>query len=188
MAISASKLKGLIAVCLILAIIPFVCLMAHKAIKYKTPVFANQCDNCQAIEIVDGGQRAGIYFVPPGTTVNELLQSAGFQQTSSNNFPLTTGTRLVINSASASRDITVREMPNNVRFSIGLPVNINTASEEDLILVKGIGRATAQKIIALRTQLNGFEDIKQLMEIKGIKEKRLTEIQKYLYVEKRQKT
>jgi competence protein ComEA len=182
MTISESQLKGLIAVCLILTIIPFIFLITHRTNKNKIPVFADQCSNCQAVEIVEDGQGAGIYFVPPGMTVNGLLRSTGFKQTSGNNFRLTAGMRLVIHSASAGGNIAVTEMPNNVRFSIGLPMNINKAGEDDLMLIKGIGPATAQKIMTLRTQLNGFTDIKQLMQINGIKEKRLAGIQKYLYV------
>jgi len=34
----------------------------------------------------------------------------------------------------------------------------------------------------LRKKINRFKDIKQLMEIKGIKEKKFAELEKYLYV------
>jgi DNA uptake protein ComE-like DNA-binding protein len=56
-----------------------------------------------------------------------------------------------------------------------------------LLLVKGIGEATAKKILDLRGNLGQFRNIEQLMEIKGIKENKLAEIRKYLYVEGRQK-
>ena len=68
-------------------------------------------------------------------------------------------------------------------MSLGLPIDINQATEDDLLLIKGIGPATAQKILDLRKKINRFKDIKQLMEIKGIKEKKLAELQKYLYVD-----
>jgi DNA uptake protein ComE-like DNA-binding protein len=45
--------------------------------------------------------------------------------------------------------------------------------------------ATAEKIITLRGKLGQFQNMEQLMEIKGIKEKKLSEIKKYLYLEKR---
>jgi DNA uptake protein ComE-like DNA-binding protein len=185
MTISENQFKGLIALGLILAVIPFIFWITHRADKNKIPVYADQCSNCQAVEIIENGQGAGIYFVPPGTTVNGLVQAAGFRQKSEKDVPLAAGMRLVVNSASTGGNIAVTEMPNDVRFSVGLPMDINKAGEEDLTLVKGIGPATAQKIIALRTELNGFTDIKQLMQINGIKEKRIAEIQKYLYVGKR---
>lgn len=182
MTISENQLKGLIVLGLILAVIPFIFWMTHRPDRDKIPIFADQCSNCQAVEIIEGEQRAGMYFVPPGITINGLMQAAGFKQKSEKDFPLAAGMRLVVNSASAGGNIAVTEMPNDVRFSVGLPVNINTATEDDLMMIKGIGPATAQKIIALRTELKGFTDIKQLMQINGIKEKRLAEMQKYLYV------
>jgi competence protein ComEA len=62
--------------------------------------------------------------------------------------------------------------------------DLNKATKDDLLLVKGIGESTAGKILDLRDRLNRFRNIEQLMEIKGIKERRLAEIRKYLYVEK----
>jgi competence protein ComEA len=65
-----------------------------------------------------------------------------------------------------------------------LPIDINEASQDDLILIKGIGIATAERIVALREKLKRFDDVQQLTEIKGIKEKKIKELQPYLYVEK----
>jgi competence protein ComEA len=169
MAISESKIRGLIAVCLILAIIPFISL-------------TDQCDDCMAIEIVKGDQSAGVYFVPPGTTVNRLLKSAGIGWQANNDFQLKTGMRLTIDPASGNKDVVVSEIPAADRLSLGLPIDINQATEDDLLLIKGIGPATAQRILDLRKKINRFKDIKQLMEIKGIKEKKFAELQKYLYV------
>jgi DNA uptake protein ComE-like DNA-binding protein len=183
MTISESKIKGLIAVCLISAIIPFISFSYQSFHKYKTPVLADQCVDCLAIEIVKGGQNAGVYFVPPGTTVNRLLKSAGIGRPAKNDFPLKTGMRLIIDSASKNKDAVAAEMPAADRLSLGLPIDINRATEDDLLLIKGIGQATAQKILDLRRQLSRFKNIRQLMEIKGIKEKRLAQLEKYLYVE-----
>ena len=182
MIFSESKLKGIIAVCLILAIIPFISLISRFIIKYKIPTFANQCNNCVAIEIIENNQSTGIYFVPQGTYVNQLLESAGIKEKSKNNFQLKNGMKLIVNSEIKNQDIVVNEISNSAKLAIGLPIDVNQANEEDLILIKGIGPTTAQKIVALREELKGFKNIKQLMEIKGIKEKKIMEIQNYLYV------
>jgi len=182
MAISESKIRGLIAVCLILAIIPFISFFYQSFHKYKIPVLTDQCDDCMAIEIVKGDQRTGVYFVPPGTTVNRLLKSAGIGWQANNDFQLKTGMRLTIDSVSGNKDVVVSEIPAADRLSLGLPIDINQATEDDLLLIKGIGPATAQRILDLRKKINRFKDIKQLMEIKGIKEKKFAELQKYLYV------
>jgi competence ComEA-like helix-hairpin-helix protein len=183
MEISENRIKGLVAVCLTLAIIPFISLLFPVFSKNKIPVFADQCNDCLAIKIVENNQSAGVYFVPPGTSVNKLLESAGIGQSSENNLLLKTGMKLIIDSASGNKDIVVTEMPAADRLSVGLPIDINNATENDLLSIKGIGPSTAQKILDLRNKLSRFKDIKQLTEIKGIKEKKLAEIQKYLYIE-----
>ena len=186
MIISESKIKGLTAVCLMLAVIPFSIFFFRSFTEYKTPAFTNQCDDCLAIEIADGGQSAGVYFVVPGSTVNRLLKSASVEKQAKNDFRLKAGMKLVIDPVLKNKDIVVTEMTAAGRLSLGLPIDINQATEDDLLLIKGIGQTTAQNILDLRKKINRFKDIKQLMEIRGIKEKRLAQIQKYLYVEKRQ--
>jgi comEA protein len=64
-----------------------------------------------------------------------------------------------------------------------IKLNVNTATEEELISVKGIGSVTAKAIIDYRTQTGGFTSLDQLLEIKGIGEKKLAEIKKYLTIE-----
>lgn len=49
-------------------------------------------------------------------------------------------------------------------------VNLNTATEEQLMTLTGIGQAKARSIIAWREEHGGFSKIEDLMEIEGIKE------------------
>ena len=51
-------------------------------------------------------------------------------------------------------------------------VNINTASEEDLVdALKGVGPAIAKRIIEYRETHGGFSDTSEIMNVKGIGEK-----------------
>ena len=183
--ISESRLKGLIVLSLMVAVIPFVSLMITSWTPYRIPVYADTCDHCCVIEIVGDDQRAGIYHVPSGMSVNRLLKTAGVEKQFEKDFTVKTGMKLVIRSASDRPGITVAEIQNTAKISVGLPIDVNKAGEADLILIKGIGPVTAKRILELRTRLNGISDIRQLMEIKGIKEKRMRQIEKYLYVEKK---
>ena len=49
-----------------------------------------------------------------------------------------------------------------------IPVNVNTATEEELIAVEGIGPALAQRIIAYREEHGPFQTIEELDNVKGI--------------------
>ena len=54
-------------------------------------------------------------------------------------------------------------------------VSLNNASIEELTSLPGIGKATAEKIVAYREK-HGFKDTRELMNIKGIGEKKYEKI------------
>jgi competence protein ComEA len=61
-------------------------------------------------------------------------------------------------------------------------INLNEADLQTLIRLPGIGEITAQKIIDIRSKKNKFENLEELMEIKGIGEVRFNKIKKFLYI------
>ena len=185
MTITESQIKGLIVVCLILAVIPFIILSYRLIAGYKAPAFTDQSADSLAVEIVKSDQPQGIYFVDSKTTINQLLKNAGFEKSSPRDFQLDDGMKITVDSSSGKNHIVMTEIEADKRLALGIKFDINQATEDDLLLIKGIGEATAGKILDLRGKLGRFRNMEQLMEIKGIKEKKLTEIRKYLYVEKR---
>ena len=73
-------------------------------------------------------------------------------------------------------------MSADKRLALGIPIDLNRSSLEDLVLVPGIGEKTAEKIVEER-RLNGmFGTLEELMRVKGIKEKRLEKLRRYLCI------
>jgi competence protein ComEA len=64
------------------------------------------------------------------------------------------------------------------------PVNINTATSEELQQVPGIGPATASKILQMRKSYGAFKSVDDLLAIRGLGQKRLDKMRKYLTVGK----
>jgi comEA protein len=60
------------------------------------------------------------------------------------------------------------------------PINLNSATSEELQLVPGIGPATAEKILLMRKSYGSFKSVDDLLAIRGIGKKRLDKMRKYL--------
>ena len=73
---------------------------------------------------------------------------------------------------------TSEQIPDTIQF----PINLNTATAEELIAVPGIGEVTAGRILEYRAQIGRFESVDELLEVKGIGEKKLASMREYLSV------
>ena len=62
------------------------------------------------------------------------------------------------------------------------PLNLNTATLEQLDTLDGVGPATAQKILDYREQHGGFGDVEELGQIPGIGERRLASLREQVRV------
>lgn len=64
--------------------------------------------------------------------------------------------------------------------SAGSLVNINTAGQDELETLPGIGESTAREIIAYREKNGAFKTIRDIMKVPGIKEGRFETIKDYI--------
>lgn len=62
------------------------------------------------------------------------------------------------------------------------PINLNTATAEQLQELDGVGPGLAAKILAYRQEHGGFGAVRELGEVPGIGEKRLTALQEHVTV------
>jgi len=181
MYILEKQIKGLVATFLLLAIIPFISFFLHSFFDYKIPEYADQSGNSLAVKIVQRNTNKGVYFVAPQSTFNQLLLLTGIHLGAQKDFILKNGIKIEIDSGS-DNSVKTAKMDNVDRLALGMPININRATEDDLLLIPGIGEKTAQKILEFRKRIGRFNKIEELAKIKGIKEKKLSKFRKYLFV------
>jgi len=73
-------------------------------------------------------------------------------------------------------------MPSTTRLALGLPIDLNRATREELCLVPGIGETLADLIVQKRQERGRFESLSGLTAVRGIKDKKLQSLEKYLFV------
>src|SRR4051794_35608344 len=62
------------------------------------------------------------------------------------------------------------------------PIDLNTATLEQLDTLDGVGPSTAQKILDYREQHGGFKTVEELDQVSGIGEKRLENLREHVHV------
>jgi competence protein ComEA len=176
-----NQMKGLVVIFLILAIIPFIIFFSNSFLNYNIPILANQYNNALTVEIRDKNIDKGIYFIASRTNANQLLHWAGIAVQAQNNFVLENGMKLTVDSDSA-KGVSLAEIDNSRRLALGMTIDLNRATVDDLLLIPGIGEITAQKILKLKSEKVRFKNVEELMEIEGIKEKKMVKLRQYLYI------
>jgi competence ComEA-like helix-hairpin-helix protein len=64
------------------------------------------------------------------------------------------------------------------------PISINSACQEELILLPGIGEVIAKRILDYRSQNNGFKSKAEIMRVKGIGKIKFGKMKDKICVEK----
>jgi competence protein ComEA len=188
-----NQLQGAVLVALSALVIPVVLFFCHQHFS-SSPVipFGNYFKGCIAVEVEGNIKEKGIYFFPKGQRLADLLNILrlplnsikGRSSTPDLEGPLPDGIKITLVQRKNERTLVeIGGMTASTRLALSRPLELNSASRDDLILVPGIGEKTAQKIIEARNREGKFRKLEELMKIKGIKQKRLEKLRPYLSVE-----
>ena len=74
------------------------------------------------------------------------------------------------------------EKTDNEKQKLAFPININTANEKELDALPGIGPAIARRIVEYRSS-QPFMKIEDIMQVKGIGEKKFAKIKELISIE-----
>jgi len=116
----------------------------------------------------------GVYRLPAGARVNDALQRAGGAtaraEVEAINLAarLTDGQQVVVPERMKASATVAAGGAGGTSSDPEAPINVGTASVDDLDTIEGIGPVTAQKILEFRDQHGGISSIDQLDQIDGI--------------------
>ncbi|MDE5852767.1 MAG: helix-hairpin-helix domain-containing protein [Oscillospiraceae bacterium] len=89
----------------------------------------------------------------------------------------------IADDSSYSKSDSTNSLDNKNNENLESPFNLNTATSEQLQTLSGIGEVKAKNIIAMREELGGFSDLKQLLDVSGIGQATYEKITPYLYID-----
>ena len=140
-------------------------------------------------------KQAGVYRLAPDSRVADAIEQAGGTTENADldalNLaePLQDGQKIHVprkgeasapTTASVSPPRTPRRAPQAA--AVQFPINLNTATAEQLEAIPGIGPVLAQRIIEYRQTHGRFQSVDELLEVRGIGPKRLESMRPYVTV------
>ena len=157
---------------------------------------AEQSPPAEVVVHVSGAvKQAGVYRLAPDSRVADAIEQAGGTTENANldalNLaePLQDGQKIHVprkgeasapTTASVSPPRTPRRAPQAA--AVQFPINLNTATAEQLEAIPGIGPVLAQRIIEYRQTHGRFQSVDELLEVRGIGPKRLESMRPYVTV------
>jgi len=143
-------------------------------------------------------KRAGVYRLAPDSRVADAIEQAGGATQNADldalNLaePLQDGQKIHVprkgeasapTLASVAPSRTPRSAPQAAATATTqFPINLNTATAEQLEAIPGIGPVLAQRIIEYRQTRGRFQSVDELLEVRGIGPKRLESMRPYVVV------
>lgn len=137
-----------------------------------------------AIELVGEVEKPGIYFFEHEVSLGEVVERAGGLKRNvvlaQKYFSLEVSNGVKITIGSGSSSFVMEMMEPEKRLLYFIPISVNTASLEELLVVPYIGEKTALAIIRHRQEHGNFSCLDELKEVSGIGNYNFTRMKKFL--------
>lgn len=88
-----------------------------------------------------------------------------------------------ITKTTATKRDSSEEAAESTTKAVEFPININTADEDELMLINGIGEVLSAEIVRYRSENGNFNNIEEIMSVPGIGIGIFNKISEYIYVE-----
>ena len=122
------------------------------------------------------------------TTPAALVEAAGVvgpcRETLLSLSSLSAAERLTLRQVGATCELQRTSLPASQRFVLGMALDLNEASQEDLEALPGVGPSVARAIVEDRTQHGPFLSVEDLDRVKGIGPKTIERLREFITVGK----
>jgi len=130
------------------------------------------------VEVTGKVPHPGVYAFPKPPTLGEVRAKAGAVGTPCDpDETIASGSRVEVTPEGGYR---VTAMSGAQLLTLGLRIDLNRATAEDLAAIPGLGPALAQRIINYRQAHGPFNKIEDLSEVSGIGPQNLQKLKPYL--------
>ncbi|XRQ03477.1 helix-hairpin-helix domain-containing protein [Actinomadura welshii] len=154
--------------------------LAHAHTPSAKPVAASATPSV-VVHVLGKVEEPGVVTLPSGSRVAEAIEAAGGVRKGAKTGPLNLARKLV-DGEQIPVGVPRPEPPPGAPSPPGAsaapnaPLDLNTATPDQLDDLPGVGPVLAQRIVDYRTQNGGFRSVEQLQDVSGIGARRYADL------------